>query len=370
MPFARAVTFAALFVVVANAQEPPVQEPVATPPAALRLARIVPAEVSPRCFASERSPVFSDRLTNGQVVRVGEAVGGFVPVVVPMGVTGYVHEKYCTPPEQGVVRTTGARVSFRYRPQSSEAPVQLVAKDTELFFLASEADWLKVRHPGAPAYLAEADVQIVSEPDATLEASLREHELQRRAAWQEAAAKREAEIAETKARQERMAALDAIEQRLAAEAGKPAEQRQFDPVRGDLTALAATLPKDSEEAARAALLVGKLDEQELLVRAIKAVAEEPRRADPVPIGTPPVADALSRFDAIGWVRYRRAFDGREEVTLEKGGRVLHVLQCSSGRYDLRLFDGAEIGVVGPRERRVAESVRVLDALKIEVLGTR
>lgn len=366
MSFAHHAIVITIFAAAASAQEPAAPDQAS----ALRYAQIVVAQTQPRCFASDRSPLFVDQLSKGQVVRVGAAANGFVPVVLPMGVTGFVHAKYCTEPDQGVVRTTGARVSFRYRAQSGEAPTAMLAKDVELFYLETDKDWLKVRYAGAEAYLPEAELQVFTTSDATVEASYRELELQRRKVWQDAIAARAAVAAAAVAQGERMTQLDTFEERLRAEATKPAEQRDFAPLQGELSAFAANLEAQSPEALRAKLLAGKIDEQALLARAIHAVKEEPRRAEPVPLGAAPVPDGLSRFDAVGWLRYSRSMDGRERVTLEKGGRLLHVVTCRSARYDLRLFDGTEVGVIGPREREIVDSVRVLDALKIEVLNNR
>ena len=54
------------------------------------------AEVQPRCFASNRSPVYEDKLQPGQIVRVGKQVGGFRAISLPLGVTGIPELKVST----------------------------------------------------------------------------------------------------------------------------------------------------------------------------------------------------------------------------------------------------------------------------------
>ena len=51
----------------------------------------------------------------------------------------------------------------------------------------------------------------------------------------------------------------------------------------------------------------------------------------------------------------------------KGGKLMYVVTCSSGRYDLRMFDGVEVGIRGGKSRPSVDSVRELDVLKLEVL---
>ena len=84
---------------------------------------------------------------------------------------------------------------------------------------------------------------------------------------------------------------------------------------------------------------------------------------------PPVKDRLDRFESIGWLRYESRLSGAGVYYLEKGGRRQHLLSCNTGRFDLSLFVGREVGVIGPRRTPIAEQLSVLDVERIEVLGT-
>ncbi len=80
-------------------------------------------------------------------------------------------------------------------------------------------------------------------------------------------------------------------------------------------------------------------------------------------------DELGRFQAIGWLRYERRLVGPGTFYLEKGGRRLNVVTCSTNRYDLALFVDREVGLIGPRRRPATETLSQLDVEKLEVLGT-
>ncbi|MEC7725696.1 MAG: hypothetical protein VYD05_09305, partial [Planctomycetota bacterium] len=55
--------------------------------------------------------------------------------------------------------------------------------------------------------------------------------------------------------------------------------------------------------------------------------------------------------------------------LEKGGRRQFVLTCNTGRFDLALFVGREVGVIGPRRSPLGEVLSTLDVERLEVLGS-
>jgi len=60
-----------------------------------------------------------------------------------------------------------------------------------------------------------------------------------------------------------------------------------------------------------------------------------------------------RFNTRGWITRRRLPDG-ERYIVEWRGDVIAEIVCSNGRYDLDIFDGFEIGVVG----KVIEETRI------------
>jgi len=83
---------------------------------------------------------------------------------------------------------------------------------------------------------------------------------------------------------------------------------------------------------------------------------------------PDVPDSLGgRATAVGWLRARRGNPGWE---VEKGGVVLYLVGCASGRYDLSVFEGSEIAISGSADRPGRDSVRVLEAQNIEVIAPK
>ena len=78
---------------------------------------------------------------------------------------------------------------------------------------------------------------------------------------------------------------------------------------------------------------------------------------------------MRRFDATGWVHYDSGgLRGEPSLRLEKAGQLIIMLTCSSQRYNLRIFDGMEVGLNGSRFRADELSFRSLDVQKLEVLG--
>ncbi|MEM7206063.1 MAG: hypothetical protein AAF628_37760 [Planctomycetota bacterium] len=336
--------------------------------AAPRFAKVVVEEVQPRCFPGPRSPVFEDRLVQGQVVRVGSAQGDYLPVLLPLGFTGYVHKKFASAPADGIVRTTGDNVSFRYRPRASEVPALLLPKDTPLYYLSEEGDWWRVLFPDAPAFLARGEVQPFPSSNAGLRASWAELEKVRRGRWQDALASRDRAEAEAAALAASRDELAQLTQRFRDEALKPSDEQDLSSVQRALTELLAELPEGGIEHGQALVLEEEIKRQRLLARALAITSEEPVTRDrAAEILEPEVADPLARFDAVGWLRYHEAARGPDYYTLEKGGRPLFLVACSSGRYDLRMFDGVEIGIQGSKSQPEVDRIRELDVLRLEVL---
>jgi len=329
----------------------------------------VSSEVQLRCFASERSPLYEDVLTEGQVVQVGAKEGDFHRVIVPLGATGYVHKKFVSEPDHGVIKTTGDNVSFRYRPKSSEVPAMMLTKNAELRYLADEGDWWQVCFAGAPAYLAASDLQVFDQPTPTLVASFEEFDQQRRATWQAAVAERDEAIAAVAAADANGEKLNELATKFGVIAAMPPEQQDFDPLEAELVALQAGLVEGSTNATAAAALQADIDRQRLVARAkTLVVAEPPVVNEASAILRPVVADPLEQtFDAVGWLRYETPLRDPDRVVLHKGGHVLYVVNCASGRYDLRMFDGVEVGIKGAKSMPLGDRMRELDVLKMVVL---
>jgi hypothetical protein len=350
----------------------PVQTPPATQPSAPApsFARIQIAETKVRCFAGDRAPAFEDPLTEGAVIRVGAATNGYREVLLPQGVTGWVAKKYCSPVEQGSVTTTASSVAFRYRPQAGEAPVQLLKKETALTCIGEQGDWWKVRSEIVPGYLPEGEVQVFQESNATLEGSFRELEKTRAAQWQEAIAAFQIKAAADAAHKQRLAELDTVGRSFLAIASKPHVPADLEPLAVDANRLASELPAESADQKRAAALKQQIEHQIAIARATELVREPEQKDSTVDtLVTPEPGNPMSRFESTGWLMDRGSGAGpNERYQLVKGGKVLCNVVCSSGRYDLKRFSGFELGVIGRRTRISSDSVRVVDADKIEVIG--
>jgi len=347
------------------------QDVAGPPPAATRYARIAVDEQPVRCFANDNSPLYGDRLAKGDVVQIGQETNGFVPVTLPLGVTGYVHAKFATAPDEaGFVRTNGKRVSFRYRPRSTEAPADALDDDVALHFLAAEGDWYLVRNPRSTGYVPASSLDTTLDEAAAVAGwaaleTTRRQEWQQRTAQRVEAKKREAVL------QGQRTELQGLVDRFAAEAQKPWDQQQ----RAAYTALEAAAGKlagafetGSTEHVKVASLAQEIRSQ-ILVLDAQAVAKEnlPPPKQDKPVVPPPVADPLAAFDLVGFVRTAKSALPTRGVRLIRGGRVLGYLTCTNDRYDLGLFEGVEVGVSGPKEA-AADGTWVLDVQRLDVLG--
>jgi hypothetical protein len=92
-----------------------------------------------------------------------------------------------------------------------------------------------------------------------------------------------------------------------------------------------------------------------------------RHGDPKPV------DAFgARFAGnglgIGWLRRDIEVTRGRVFKLEKGGRLLFYVTCSSGKYDLEDFLNREIGLIGTPKNVEGFPVRVVDVEKVEVLS--
>jgi hypothetical protein len=341
--------------------------PAAPPP---RLARVVIERQPVRCFAHDNSPLYLDQLAQGDVVQIGEERGGFVAVTLPLGVTGYVHNKFASAPDDsGFVRTNGKRVSFRYRPRSTEAPADALDDGVALHFLAAEGDWYLVRNPRTPGYVPASAVTTDGD-EAALQQGWSELEARRRQEWQQRTTERvEAARKEVELQQTRALLQDLVAQ-FAAEVGKPWEQQQ----RTTYVALEAAVEKLAPEFADGSserLTVASMTQEirkHILVLDAQLVAKEKLPPAEVPsILEPPVHDPLAGFDLVGWVAVANSSLASRRIRLVRGGRILGYLTCASDRYDLTMFEGVEVGVVGPKEAS-ADGTWLLDVQRMDVLG--
>ncbi len=340
-------------------------------PSQLTLATISSEACQVRCFASNLSPVYEARLEQGTVVQVGEEVGEFRRVVLPLGVIGFVSKHFTTEPAEGLIKTVRKRVSFRYRPtpkNHAEAPVQILAEDTSLHYIGEVGDWWKVRLVTESAYLPIKAIAVAAESTAEMRKSYAQLINAHEAEWRKAAAGYGAKIAAavaTKRRTERMGEL-----RLAFhdETNKDLKDQKLPPILAELTKLIADLPEESPNLEAAKFLASAIEHQQVFVdAAIVLSTKEPAAPKPkVQITETPVDKIGSRLQTTGWLTYHPAAGGPSAFRLEKGGRVISYLYCNSLRYDLAMFEGVEIGVRGVRRQDAV--VPYLDVRRIEVLG--
>ena len=353
------------------APAPGATAPAADPqsPAAVNYARVVADKIQLRCWpgAVAMPPVFEDVLVKDQVVAVGRSENGFRAVVVPLGPIGYVSSKFTVTKDDGRVFTKGAKVSFRYRPRSAgEPPVTQLADGTELFVIGEQDEWFKVRAAGVEAWVAEAEVQLADPADPALAKGYETWRQQQQAEVQVRLDQIAAQQARAKQDVVDLAEVQVAQDAFQAELGKPAGSQQLAAIETSLDQLAAKFAPESAGRPAVEALKRRVAQQRWVAEASAVLVDKPPRPDEKPM---PPSDRLERFQSIGWLRYESRLAGPGVYFLEKGGQRQYLLSCTGGRYDLALFVGREVGVIGPRRRPSQDSLAVLDVERIEVLGT-
>jgi len=355
------------------ATQPAAAQP-ATPPApeasaALSFARVVVDKAQLRCWpgAVAMPPVFEDVLLKDQVVVVGRSENGFRAIQLPLGPIGYVSSKFTTAHEDGRVFTQGAKVSFRYRPRSAgEPPVAQLAEATELHVIGEQDEWLKVRCAQVEAWVAEAEVQLAAATDPALTKAYEELRTQHSAEVKARLDQIAAQQARAKQDVVDLAAVQVVHDGFTAELRKPLGDQNYAPLTDAIEQLAGTLAPESAGRAAIDTLKKRIDTQRWIAEATAVRDAKPPTTEDKP---PEKRDQLERFQSIGWLRYEGRLAGAGVYFLEKGGQRQYLLSCDTGRYDLALFVGREVGVIGPRRRPATDSLSVLDVERLEVLGT-
>ena len=328
------------------------------------------ADAAPlRCWSSvvATPPAFDDVLQKDQVVVLGRSENGYREVVLPLGPMGYVSKRFTEKADDGAVSTKGTKVSFRYRPRTSEAPVAQMPNGTEMFVVGLEDGWYKARIQGVEAWVAESQIQVVPSDPEVIAASEALAE-QMRAAVQARLDLIAAELKQQERDRVDLEAVKVVEDAFSKELLKPVGKQQFGPLRATLAKVSAGLVGDGAARRLSASLKKRLETQQWIVDATAARSEKPPVVDATTV-KPQVKDRMDRFESIGWLRYESRLSGAGIYYLEKGGRRQHELSCNTGRFDLSLFVGREVGVIGPRRTPIAEQLSVLDVERIEVLGT-
>ena len=338
-------------------------------PAATQYGRVLTDSVALRCWPSQVAspPVFEDALTKDEVVQLGETQAGFRAVVLPLGPVGYVSKKFTKSDDQGNVVTIGNDVSFRFRPRTTEAPVDYLADATPLAVVGEEGDWWRARAANVKAWVPEAEVQVVALDEAVTAAVAK---TSARFAKEVEARRAAIEAAKQKAAQDQvdLAAVKVVEDAFAGELKKPTGQQNFDPLNEALAKLDESLAADSAGKTAVAALKKRIETQSWIAKATVVQGEKaPPATDVQPVLQP--KDELERFQAIGWLRYESRFNQPGTYFLEKGGKRLYTVTCNNGRYDLALYLD-EVGLLGPRRRPTAANGNEssLEIERLEVLG--
>jgi SH3-like domain-containing protein len=330
--------------------------------------KVVGEEVAVRCWASAVAtpPKYEDVLKKGQVVQLGSSENGFRAVVLPLGPIGYVSERFTKQAEDGTATSKGVKVAFRYRPRTSEAPVAQMPEGTVLRVLSTEDGWCRVRVASMEAWVAEADVEVVASDPAVLAA----HAEFAKLAEAEVQARLDKIAAEQKQKEQDrvdMEAVKLVEAAFIKEMAKPVEEQSYHALKGALGKVTADLAEGGAAIAACAALKKRMETQQWIVDATATSREKPPVTEVVV--KEPAKDRLQRFESIGWLRYESRLAGPGVYYIEKGGRRQHMLTCNTGRFDLSLYVGREVGVIGPRRNPIAETLSVLDVERVEVLGS-
>lgn len=365
----QALLVLAALAVSLGAQDPAPTEP--AKPAAPQLARVTLERVALRCWptAVEAPPVFEDSLQKDDVVAIGQQKDNFREVLLAVGPVGYVSKKFTKADEQGQVVTVGNDVSFRFRPRSSEAPVDFLVDGTVLQVVGEDADWWRVRCKGSLAWVLETDLAVVEANEASL---LAQASTERRFASEVETFRANLLAKQRKLAQDNvdLGAVAVIERSFVSEASKPGAEQGYAPLLEALAKLDASLAADSAGKLATEALRKRMETQQWIAEAMRVQLEKPKPATDVqPVVQP--KDELERFQAIGWLRYQSRFNLPGTYYLEKGGKRLHDVTCASGRYDLALYLDCEVGLAGPMRRSKDDATAAnLDAERIEVLSLR
>lgn len=337
-------------------------------PATQGLATVLPASTKLRCFASPLGAQFDDTLAKGTVVAVGRSDNGYRQVLLPLGPAGYVHKDFATAPEQGKVKSKGTLVSFRYRPKAGEPPTAQLDDGTELVVVGELPEWWRVRCKTIDCWLPDAELEVAATATPELQAAHAAHVAAAEQEPQEWLAAQQRQLEQQQREAEAKAALQAVGKALAAELEKPVPEQDYAPIEQQLGELRQQLPEGSPLLPDLAVVEKRIKERKWVVEAMAAAKAEPQPLKDPPQVAPEVHDPLEAFHAIGWLRWERGLTGPGRFLVEQGGRPLYVVTCNSARYDLAMFVNCEVALIGPRRRPELESLRVLDAEKIEVLS--
>ena len=381
--FALPLLFAPLL---ARGQDPAPEEP-------LRYARISVDGARVRNLADDKGIVVAE-LSEGDLVCVhAEHEAGWLLVEVPGGYAVWVYGRYLQPTGEGdLYEVTSNAVNIRPRPSSEVTnfplPQRLHAGDrVRLIGQADEEKplaetWARVwSPPGVRAWLRGSTTEPLEGSEdgpalwaAALTASAGTAPAPRARATEAGApiAPSNAELAANESR-EALATARAL-----LETERVKESPNFGRVRTAFEAILADAPSTAIAIeARADLdRVVALEEAALLRAELEL--ERQRRAEAVLLERERVHASARAKDPLGGVFLSRGVllrrdgvDGLPRYVLRFGRENRSELICTSGRYDLEMFDGFEVGVQGSELAATGTNdLAVIEVLRLEVIARR
>ncbi len=347
---------------------------------------------------ADKKGVVVGEIPAGTLLAVHGSTSAWLSVEAPQGFQAWVYGQFLRPTAQtGIAEVTGDGVLIRPKPSSSVDSfpleqrlhegdrVRVLARNQPTKSL--KEDWVQiVTPPGVRAWIAAGDTSAVASGTDT------------RTAWMDAVKKSMtgvalfdlqtgapaasgagATIAEPGAAAVKPDAApaqgswDAAER--AYEAAKVASSPDWKSVRAGFqryldqnpTGASASTAKlrleqityhQEIERLKSDAALQEVQRQKMLADAQAQLEEAALSQDPL----------WGRFQARGWLRHDVNDPNRYYV--QWAGRTAAEITCGSGRYDLSLFDGAEVGVIGATTRTstsVDRPMRV-DASRIEILS--
>jgi len=352
----------------------------------LRYARVAVERARVRNVADDKGIVVAE-VERGSLVAVhAEQESGWLSVEVPGGYAVWVFGRYLeATDEPDVLEVTTNAVNIRPSPSSDVTsfplPQRLQAGDRVRLIELFEPEkplaetWARVwSPPGVRAWLRASATEPLGagEDGAALWREALRFEPQAPPTRAESVARQALVAADADAR----AKLDSARARLAAEQAK--ENPDFGAVRGAYAALLREAP-DGPIAAQARADLERITalEEAATLRA-ELERERERRAEAARAEHARVLESSRRKDPLGQVFLARGVllrrvgtDGIPHYLLRFGNDVSHELVCQSGRYELALFAGYEVGVQG-QELAAAQpdGPRVLEISRLEVIARR
>jgi len=372
-----------------------------------------------RNVASRDGAIVAD-LTPGTLVAVYEDRTGFMSVEVPGGMGVWIYGKYARETEVlGVLEITAQNINMRPLPSSDVSSFPLKEKlhrgdRVRVITRANpgrplESDWVKVWSPaGTRAWLAPGSTERIGSSEegralwvgAASSANAAKPAL---ASATKPSARPAAASAKTSATVDAAAAPEAgTRGRAATQSAGPEAHTSMEQAEGLMADIRAGRSQDFEAARSgfervielaprtvdAGIAQARLDElaarQDVVRLENDMRAFEQRRHEEIARAQAELAtvqksrDPLwGRLQARGWLEREDRGEAGTFYVIRWAGKVTTEIVCTSGRYDLSIFEGFEVGITGvttraPIEASIGQSARPvrLDAARIEVISGR